>query len=73
MIEKCIRILNRQLDSHLISKDGCRNLIAAAEINNNQNIAVKAKARLESFNDTPIYDEDNLVITTGQLTLLARN
>lgn len=73
MIEKCIRILNKQLDSHLISKDGCRNLIAAAEMNKNQDMAAKAKARLESFNDAPIYDEDNLVSTVGQLSLLARN
>ncbi len=73
LITRCVRIWSRQLESHTITKDGCRNLISAAELVQNQSLVLKTKARLESFNDAPIYDEDNLVSTAGQLTQIARN
>ena len=72
MIKKCVGLWSRQLDAHIISKDGCRNLMAAAELIENQEVIVRAKARVERFSNTSIYDEDNLVSSIGQSLLLAR-
>jgi hypothetical protein len=73
MIKKCVGLWSRQLDAHIISKDGCRNLMAAAALIKNQEVIDRAKARVESFSNTPVYDEDNLVSSIGQPLSLARN
>lgn len=73
MIKKCVSLWSQQLDAHIITKDGCRNLLAAAELIENHDVIDRAKARVESFSNTPVYDEDNLVSSIGQPLLLARN
>ena len=73
MIKKCVSLWSQQLDAHIITKDGCRNLMAAAELIENHDVIDRAKARVESFSNTPVYDEDNLVSSIGQPLLLARN
>jgi hypothetical protein len=73
MIKKCVSLWSQQLDAHIITKDSCRNLMAAAELIENHDVIDRAKARVESFSNTPVYDEDNLVSSIGQPLLLARN
>ena len=73
MIKKCVGLLSRQMDAHIITKDGCRNLMAAAELIKNQEMLDRAKARLERFSNSSVYDEDNLLSSIGQPMLLTRN
>jgi len=73
MIKKSVSLWSRQLDSHMISKDGCRNLMVAAELIENTELIDRAKARIESLSNTSIYDENNLVSSIGQPMLLTRN
>ena len=61
MIEKSIRIYERELVKHEITKDDCRNLIMAAEILDRSEVWDRAKARLETFlSSASLYDEGNL-------------
>jgi tetratricopeptide (TPR) repeat protein len=62
LIEKAVRALEEDLQSHRIDRDHCRTLIEAAKEIGDENLAELAQARLDSMLASSIYDEDNLAM-----------
>lgn len=62
LVEKAVRALEKELQSHRIDRDHCRTLIDAAKEIGDEDLADLAQARLDSMLDSSVYDEDNLAV-----------
>ena len=62
LVEKAVRALEKELQSHRIDRDHCRTLIDAAKEIGEEDLADLAQARLDSMLDSSVYDEDNLAV-----------
>jgi len=73
MLERCVRILEGQLDRHEIHPDGARNLVSAADAIGRKGSAQRARAWLDSQRSASVYDEDNLAASTDRQMLSVRD
>jgi hypothetical protein len=62
LVEKAVRALEKELQSHRIDRDHCRTLIDAAKEIGDEGLAGLAQARLDSMLESNVYDEDKLAV-----------
>ena len=72
LIKRSINVWLIELDNHHITKGGCRNLITAASLVSQNNVIERAQARLDTFKESVLFDEDSLASSSVQPALLAR-
>lgn len=72
LIKRSINVWLIDLDNHHITKGGCRNLITAASLVSQNNVIERAQARLDTFKESALFDEDSLASSSVQPALLAR-
>jgi len=73
LIEKAVRVLEKDFQAHGIDLDHCRTLIGAANDIGDEDLADRARARLDSMLDSSVYDEDNLAVPIFGQRQIARS